>query len=94
MLPLRGHTSRMQLDGKTVLITGSTDGVARRVAERLGAMGAHVLVHGRDQNRGKAVAEAVGKAGGTAGVYQADLSAPTRRRGRPHAQGEGAGLSD
>jgi NAD(P)-dependent dehydrogenase (short-subunit alcohol dehydrogenase family) len=65
----------MRLDGKTVLITGSTDGVGRRVAERLGAMGAHVLVHGRDQNRGKAAAEVVRKAGGTAAVYQADLSA-------------------
>jgi NAD(P)-dependent dehydrogenase (short-subunit alcohol dehydrogenase family) len=64
----------MRLDGKIVLITGSTDGVGRRVAERLGAMGAHVLVHGRDQDRGQAVAEAVRKAGGQATFYQADFS--------------------
>ena len=40
---------------KTLLITGSTDGVGRVVAQRLGASGAHVLVHGRDETRGKAV---------------------------------------
>jgi len=67
--------SQMRFDGRTVLITGSTDGVGRRVAERLGAIGAHVLVHGRDKSRGKAVAEAVREAGGQATFYQADLSA-------------------
>ncbi|HZD26273.1 MAG TPA: 3-oxoacyl-ACP reductase, partial [Alphaproteobacteria bacterium] len=36
------------LHGKTALVTGSTDGVGRVVAERLGAASAHVLVHGRD----------------------------------------------
>ncbi|TIT84789.1 MAG: 3-oxoacyl-ACP reductase, partial [Mesorhizobium sp.] len=36
----------MELKNKTVLVTGSTDGVGRVVAERLGAAGARVLVHG------------------------------------------------
>ena len=35
--------------GKTALITGSTDGVGRMVAERLGQDGWRVLVHGRDR---------------------------------------------
>lgn len=39
----------MELKNKTVLVTGSTGGVGRVVAERLGAAGARVLVHGRDQ---------------------------------------------
>lgn len=65
----------MPLDGKTILITGSTDGVGRRVAERLGEMGACVLVHGRDRARGEAVAEVVRKAGGQAAFYQANFSA-------------------
>ena len=38
----------MKMDGKTVLITGSTDGVGRYVAARLAADGAKVLIHGRD----------------------------------------------
>ena len=46
----------MTTDRQTILVTGSTDGVGRRVAVRLGAQGAHVLVHGRDRARGEAVA--------------------------------------
>jgi NAD(P)-dependent dehydrogenase (short-subunit alcohol dehydrogenase family) len=43
--------------GKTFLITGSTDGVGRVVALRLGAAGANVVVHGRDRQRGENVVE-------------------------------------
>ena len=64
----------MQLDGKTILITGSTDGVGRRVAQRLGAMGARVLVHGRDRERGAQVTDEVRAAGGEATFYPADLA--------------------
>jgi len=64
----------MQLKGKVILITGSTDGVGRRVAERLGAEGAHILVHGRDAARGAAVVRAIQAAGGTAKFYAADFS--------------------
>ena len=44
----------MTVKDKTILITGSTDGVGRYVAERLGADGARVIVHGRDRARGAA----------------------------------------
>ena len=37
-----------KVSGKTALITGSTDGVGRLVARKLGQAGARVLVHGRD----------------------------------------------
>src|ERR1700753_1613727 len=39
----------MNMAGKTVLITGSTDGVGRYVAAKLAAAGAHALIHGRDE---------------------------------------------
>jgi NAD(P)-dependent dehydrogenase (short-subunit alcohol dehydrogenase family) len=60
--------------GKMALITGSTDGVGRMVAERLGADGWRVLVHGRDRQRGDEVVTAIKEAGGTAEFLQADLS--------------------
>ena len=62
-------------DRKIALITGSTDGVGRMVAERLGAAGWRVLVHGRDRWRGEDVVAEIVKAGGAGEFLQADLSA-------------------
>jgi NAD(P)-dependent dehydrogenase (short-subunit alcohol dehydrogenase family) len=64
----------MTMNGKTVLITGSTDGVGRYVAERLAAEGARVIVHGRDRARGEAVVERITRQGGDARLFIADLS--------------------
>ncbi|WP_026871834.1 SDR family oxidoreductase [Inquilinus limosus] len=64
----------MDLHGKTVLITGSTDGVGRWVARRLAAGGAHVLLHGRNEERGRAVLEEIRAEGGSAEFLPADLS--------------------
>lgn len=63
-----------RLNGKTALVTGSTDGVGRVVAERLGADGWRVLVHGRDRARGERVVNEIRAAGGAAEFLQADLS--------------------
>ncbi len=60
--------------GRTILVTGSTDGVGRWVAERLAADGARVLVHGRDRARGEAVVAAIAAGGGAATFLQADLA--------------------
>ncbi len=62
-------------DGKTALITGSTDGVGRMVATRLGKAGWRILVHGRDRARGGEVVAGIKAAGGSAEFLQADLSA-------------------
>jgi NAD(P)-dependent dehydrogenase (short-subunit alcohol dehydrogenase family) len=63
------------MKGKTVLVTGSTDGVGRHVAAKLAAAGAKVLIHGRDRDRAEMLAEKVRRAGrGEAVFYQADLS--------------------
>jgi NAD(P)-dependent dehydrogenase (short-subunit alcohol dehydrogenase family) len=65
----------MKMDGRTVLITGSTDGVGRYVASRLAAAGAKVLVHGRDQERATTLIDEIKRRGhGDAVFYQADLS--------------------
>jgi NAD(P)-dependent dehydrogenase (short-subunit alcohol dehydrogenase family) len=64
----------IEMTGKTALITGSTSGLGREVAIRLGAMGATVIVHGRNAERGAEVVAAINAAGpGEAIFYQADL---------------------
>jgi NAD(P)-dependent dehydrogenase (short-subunit alcohol dehydrogenase family) len=63
------------LNGKTALITGSTDGVGRRVAKRLGEAGARVLVHGRNRERGERLVAEIKAGGGSAEFLAADLSA-------------------
>jgi NAD(P)-dependent dehydrogenase (short-subunit alcohol dehydrogenase family) len=72
----------MKMDGKTILITGSTDGVGRYVATKLAVAGAKVLIHGRDSTRAKTLADEIKRAGGGEPTfYQADLSslADTRK---------------
>jgi NAD(P)-dependent dehydrogenase (short-subunit alcohol dehydrogenase family) len=65
----------MKMDGKTVLITGSTDGVGRYVAAKLAAAGAKVLIHGRDKRRAKTLADEIRARGhGEPIFYPADLS--------------------
>jgi NAD(P)-dependent dehydrogenase (short-subunit alcohol dehydrogenase family) len=64
----------ISLSGKTVLVTGSTDGLGREVARRLGAMGATVIVHGRNVERGEEVVRDIHEAGGEAVFYRADLA--------------------
>jgi NAD(P)-dependent dehydrogenase (short-subunit alcohol dehydrogenase family) len=70
-----------RLSGMTALVTGSTDGVGRLVARRLGADGAHVLVHGRDRERGEHVVASIETGGGTAEFFRADLAALAEVRG-------------
>ena len=69
-----------RLSGKTALITGSTDGVGRLVAKRLGEAGTRVLVHGRHQERGDRLVAEIKQGGGSAEFLPADLSALTEVR--------------
>ena len=64
-----------KLSGKTALVTGSTDGVGRLVARKLGQAGARVLVHGRDAKRGARIVADIEASGGAADFIAADLSA-------------------
>src|ERR1700692_5103755 len=72
----------MNMDGKTVLVPGSTDGVGRYVAAKLASAGAKVLIHGRDSARAKTLANEIKRAAGNEPTfYQADVAslAETRR---------------
>ncbi len=55
------------------LVTGSTRGLGEEVARRLGATGHHVIVHGRNEERGAAVVEAIVAEGGSAEFRRADF---------------------
>jgi NAD(P)-dependent dehydrogenase (short-subunit alcohol dehydrogenase family) len=50
-----------QLDGQVILVTGSTAGLGRNMAERFAAAGAQVVITGRNRERGEAVADAIGQ---------------------------------
>jgi NAD(P)-dependent dehydrogenase (short-subunit alcohol dehydrogenase family) len=62
------------LTGKTALVTGSSDGLGKEVARQLGALGASVIVHGRNQERGEEVVRLIRSAGGDAVFYRADFA--------------------
>jgi len=51
-----------RLDGEVAIVTGSTAGIGAEIARLFGAEGAKVVVTGRDQERGSAVAAASGDA--------------------------------
>ena len=60
---------------RIALVTGSTDGLGRELARRLAAQGAHVIVHGRNAERGKALVDEIAAgAKGSARFYQADFA--------------------
>ena len=60
----------------TILVTGATDGLGRRVARELAAKGATVLLHGRNPERLEATLEELRSQTGSekANLYLADLS--------------------
>jgi NAD(P)-dependent dehydrogenase (short-subunit alcohol dehydrogenase family) len=70
----------IDLTGSTALITGSTSGIGKATAARLGALGAHVIVSGRDKSRGDAVVAGIRSVGGTADFIAADLGDETSVR--------------
>ncbi len=59
---------------QVILVTGSTGGLGREVASRLAATGAHIIVHGRNRERGQALVDEIERNGvGSARFYAADL---------------------
>jgi len=62
-----------RLQDKTVIVTGSTTGIGRAIAERCAAEGAHVLVHGRNAEQGR---EVVAGLNGRGSLHLDDLADP------------------
>ena len=63
----------MRLQDKTALVTGSTSNIGRAIALAFAREGAHVVVSGRNAERGHAVVEEIRSAGGRADFVAADL---------------------
>jgi NAD(P)-dependent dehydrogenase (short-subunit alcohol dehydrogenase family) len=64
----------MELEGKVALVTGGTSGIGREVAKQLAALGAEVVISGRDAARGAEAIVEIEAAGGTARFAAADLA--------------------
>lgn len=82
-----------RLWNKTALVTGSTSNIGQAIAEGFAAEGAHVIVSGRNRERGAQVVEGIRASGDRADFLAADLdgsvetsttrsSAPAPRSGR------------
>ncbi len=64
----------MRLANKVAIVTGSTRGIGRAVAEHLAKEGAHVAVCGRDGEKAIQVAEAIVEQGGIARGFRCDVT--------------------
>jgi NAD(P)-dependent dehydrogenase (short-subunit alcohol dehydrogenase family) len=71
------------MQGKIVLVTGSTDGIGQQIALELAQLGATVLLHGRNAGRGKKALADINAATGAANrldFFLADLSSQRQVR--------------
>jgi NAD(P)-dependent dehydrogenase (short-subunit alcohol dehydrogenase family) len=63
----------MRLKDKAIIVTGSTTGIGEAIARRALAEGARVVIHGRDEDRGRAI---LGEFPGRATLAVADIADP------------------
>ncbi|MEM9797068.1 MAG: glucose 1-dehydrogenase [Pseudomonadota bacterium] len=73
----KGKTAMTQFANKVVFITGATSGIGEAAAHAFAREGAAVILNGRRQERGAAVAAAIKAAGGDAEFVQGDVSDET-----------------
>ncbi|MFC3965296.1 SDR family NAD(P)-dependent oxidoreductase [Nocardia jiangsuensis] len=84
----------MSLSGKVALVTGATSGIGRATAELLAERGAHVVVSGRDAERGAEAVRQIRDAGGVADFAGAELSGAADARALVRAAEELLGPVD
>jgi NAD(P)-dependent dehydrogenase (short-subunit alcohol dehydrogenase family) len=84
------------LDQQTILITGATDGLGRALASDLARDGAALLLHGRDEARGRATLEEIRTATGSDRLrwLRADLASLDEVRALADQVAETAGRLD
>ena len=74
-LPTAGEGSLAEaVQDRVVVVTGSSSGIGRRAAERIGAAGGRLALVARRRPELEEVAEAIEGRGGSASVHTADLS--------------------
>lgn len=67
-------TPAEHIAGRVVLVTGATEGIGRQTALQLAGMGARVLVHGRDPQRGALLVDELQQLGSRgAAFFRADF---------------------
>ena len=64
----------MRLDGKVAIVSGSTRGIGRTIAEMFAREGAKVAVTGRTVERGEKVVQRITEAGGEAAFFPLDIT--------------------
>ncbi len=78
----------MGLTAKRALITGSSTGLGRAIAEMLATEGSSVIVHGRDRDRTEKVAAGIRDAGGDARAVCGDLATADGARAVAESAGQ------
>jgi short-subunit dehydrogenase len=69
-----------QLNGRSILVTGASRGIGRRVAERLAKAGAHLTVTARSEDELVKLVADIRAAGGMVQAVPADLTDPDQRQ--------------